>query len=110
MKRIKRLLALALAMMMAFAMMAIPAAAHGEEDEGIVPLYVVGKCTCGGTITRTSAQIGLYNGKVAGCSTHPATDHTHHYIVMHNHSACDSCNNATKDWTTNVDSGCNWPK
>lgn len=55
MKKTKRLLALVLAMMMAFAIMAVTASAYDAEehshecaacceDEGIMPLYVALKC------------------------------------------------------------------
>ena len=107
MKRTKKLLALVLAMMMAFSIMAVTAAAHG--DEGVMPLYDVARCSCGGTVTRTSTPIGSYKGQVTGCDSHRAVSHTHNYVVMHNHTQCDSCNSSTRDWTTNVDSGCNWP-
>ena len=68
MKRIKRLLALALAMMMAFAMMAIPAAAHGEEDEGIMPLYEVGPCTICGEYGRVERRTYSSEKPVNSCS------------------------------------------
>lgn len=59
MKKMKKLLALVLAMMMAFSLMAVTAAYDAEEhehecavcyeDEGIMPLYEVGRCPwCGG--------------------------------------------------------------
>ena len=44
MKRTKKLLALVLAMMMAFSIMAVTAAAHGDEDEGVMPLGLEVQC------------------------------------------------------------------
>lgn len=44
MKRTKKLLAMALAVMMAFSCMAMPAMAHGDEDEGIMPLRPMAVC------------------------------------------------------------------
>ncbi len=71
MKRTKRLLALVLAMMMAFAMLAMPAAAHGDEDEGIMPLGITRRCTepgCSGTVSRYSTlDRVLVNGVCPEC-------------------------------------------
>lgn len=62
MKRTKKLLALALALMMAFSCMAMPAMAHGDEDEGIMPLYevhVCPKCLTGEMIEEKSELMFL---------------------------------------------------
>ena len=60
MKRTKKLLALVLAMMMAFTTLVLPAAAHGSEDEGVMPLSLQRPCTepyCSGTVTsRTETR------------------------------------------------------
>lgn len=49
MKKMKKLLALVLAMMMAFSCMAMPTMAHGHDDEGIMPLVERTVCPrCGG--------------------------------------------------------------
>jgi hypothetical protein len=71
MKRTKRLLALVLAMMMAFAMLAMPAAAHGDEDEGIMPLGQ----------TRTCLQC-----KVGAVSSYFATE------IEEVYPTCGNCN------------------
>ncbi len=60
MKRTKRLLALVLAMMMAFAMLAMPAAAHGDEDEGIMPLGLEIPCPkpdCGQSLIQETIRL-----------------------------------------------------
>lgn len=44
MKRMKKLLALVLAMMMAFSTLAMPTMAHEAGEEGIMPLYEVAHC------------------------------------------------------------------
>ncbi|MBD5170329.1 MAG: hypothetical protein HDT20_09490 [Oscillibacter sp.] len=49
MKRTKKLLALVMAMVMAFSCMTMPAMAHGHEDDGIMPLVERIRCPqCGG--------------------------------------------------------------
>ena len=78
MKRTKRMLALVLAMMMAFSMLAIPAAAHGDEDEGIMPLYDIIPCpspNCNGYRTKTQEHGTLYRGET--CSNIPDEKHFH---------------------------------
>lgn len=56
MKRTKKLLALALAMMMALSCMAMPAMAHGDEDEGIMPLYEESTCPKHGVMERVTSR------------------------------------------------------
>ena len=107
MKKTKKLLALVLAIVMAFAMLAIPAAAHGDEDEGIMPLYVVGKCSCGGTITSTSRVLRTYSSTVYSCPAHPGHTHTHSYTEVYHLTSCDSCTYSTE--RTSTDESCNFP-
>lgn len=58
MKRTKKLLVLALALMMALSCMATPAMAHGDEDEGIMPLYEATHCPeCGKEARVTRSYI-----------------------------------------------------
>lgn len=82
MKRTKRMLALVLAMMMAFAMLAIPAAAHGDEDEGIMPLYEVGICPyC--NESKTVVNRDHYTHTYATTCKNSGTTHKH--TTYHNY-------------------------
>lgn len=85
MKRTKKLLALVLALAMAFTTLVIPAAAHGDEDEGIMPLYEVGRCPkCGqyGQVVRESYshtyQVSSCRDR-AGTHNHTETVHSDYY-------------------------------
>ena len=79
MKKTRKLLALVLALMMAFSCMAMPAMAHGDEDEGIMPLGEVGTCPyCGktGRVTRENYTHTYYTTCTKASSRH---QHTTYY-------------------------------
>lgn len=73
MKKTKRLLALVLAMMMAFSLLAMPAMAAGD-DEGIMPLYEESTCPKHGVMERVSI------------TTSKKTDEVMHNGTLHNHT------------------------
>ncbi len=102
MKRTKRLLALVLAMMMAFAMLAMPAAAHGDEDEGIMPLVTVRKCTepnCTGKVTRRT--VTRYMTEMRTCE-YCSIRHRHDIPYTVDTDECDTCSyyaeHHNQDW------------
>lgn len=77
MKKTKRLLALVLAMMMAFSLLAMPAMAAGD-DEGIMPLGIQAFCArCSemrGVVYRDSVYVRTKVNVVCGKNSH---HHTH---------------------------------
>ncbi len=91
MKRTKKLLALVLALMMAFSCMAMPAMAHGDGDEGIMPLAAVRPCTepnCSGTVTfRTVTRYLDWETTCDKCSYR----HMHRVPYLADIEYCDSC-------------------
>ncbi len=82
MKKTRKLLALVLAMMMAFSCMAMPAMAAGDEGEGIMPRKPVYTCAeCGGYAEmRTSERTA--DLPVEGCNLKPNTHHYHDAIIV----------------------------
>lgn len=88
MKRTKKLLAMVLALMMALSCMAMPAMAHGDGDEGIMPLKPAYQCrVCYGAATyngiehsvRASDSYRVGPGKCPQISV----EHTHRpYDIM----------------------------
>lgn len=60
MKKTKKLLAMALALMMAFSCMAMPAMAHDDEDEAIMPLGPGFTCTTCGRLASYSGTEKSY--------------------------------------------------
>ena len=106
-KRTKRLLALALAMMMAFAMLAIPAAAHGDkdEDEGIMPLGLVGPCKeCGAMISiETSSESKEVRVNEPGSSytcNSVTIGHAHLITIYRRSYVCPECGD--RDYSVNT--------
>lgn len=92
MKHTKKLLALVLAMMMAFSMLAIPAMAVSDEDEGIMPLGEVRDCPeCGQTADarRTYYTDGPFES-AASCGGGPVIHH-HCIRTYHYRLTCRSC-------------------
>ena len=58
MKKTKKLLALALALMLSLSCMAMPAMAHGDGDEGIMPLGMQAFCArCNSVSTRRGRML-----------------------------------------------------
>ena len=78
MKRTKKLLALVLALMMALSCMAMPAMAHGDGDEGIMPLYEVVHCPdCGESARVTRKHTGPQAIPSFDCNNAPF-EHPHY--------------------------------
>ena len=89
MKRTKKLLALVLAMVMAFTTLVLPAAAHG--DEGVMPLYVVRECpNCRGTVREGATVITPSQMVVTDCDLKPYP-HTHYVYLEETPYYCTSC-------------------
>ena len=105
MKRTKRLLALVLAMMMAFSMMAIPAAAHGEA---VSPAGVVTRCPeCG---ANTYEEIDELDGApkiVFGC-IYKEGRHEHPSTITYVRAKCSSCTYATNWGYRSTSYTCPW--
>ena len=70
MKKMKKLAALVLAMVMAFSCMMMPAMAHGHDDEGIMPMKPWMKCPECGTGCEAHNIPGLIDYP-EGCKTTP---------------------------------------
>ena len=70
MKKTRKLLALVLALMMAFSCMAMPAMAHGDEDEGIMPLKPWAQCFYCGVGYETYNIPGFVDYE-NGCADYP---------------------------------------
>lgn len=86
MKRTKKMLALVLALMMAFTCLAMPAMA-AAEDEGIMPLGLQGLCPIHGEYE----QVRTYSRDdyiTTTCSAHLHTEHTHHIVGTEYRYAC----------------------
>ena len=97
MKRTKRLLALVLAMMMAFSMLAIPAAAHGDEDEGIMPLGLEIQCpnpACRQSLIQETMELDGPSVKFT-CRT-CGQNHTVPSIAVYVRSVCTHCTYKTE--------------
>ncbi|MDE7218129.1 MAG: hypothetical protein K2O45_00660 [Oscillospiraceae bacterium] len=91
MKKTRKLLALVLALMMAFSCMVMPAMAHGDEDEGIMLLPAVRPCTesnCSGVVTmRTITRYMQWETTCKDCN-YP---HMHRVPYLVDIEYCDSC-------------------
>lgn len=88
MKRTKKLLAMALALMMAFSCMAMPAMAAGE-DEGIMPLGEHMQCLlCGRDIAIVIEPQYHYNEAYATTCSRSSTKHTHVPYQNHKVAVC----------------------
>lgn len=82
MKKTRELLALALAMMMALSCMVMPAMAAGDEDEGIMPLYEVGRCPYCGVSGRITRESYTHTTKKSCEKSSNAHKHTERYIFI----------------------------
>ena len=107
MKRTKNLLALALALMMVLSCMAMPAMAHGDEDEGIMPLYEVVHCPdCGENARVTRSYIHDEYWPATNCPN-SVFAHLHFYDTIYTvRTACMYCDYDTTTYIPIGDGTC----
>lgn len=87
MKKTKKLLALALALMLSLSCMAMPAMAHGDGDEGIMPLGMQAFCArCNamrGVVYRDSEYVRTKTSVVCSKNPHHHTHDVYRDIVLY---------------------------
>ena len=93
MTKIKKRLALLMALVMAMTMLALPASAAEAEDEAISPQAVVGQCpNCGGTGTTTDDFVRTEVWQEGSCRPDSNTTvHVHTYYIYDRYIYCRTC-------------------
>ena len=107
MKRTKKLLALVLAMMMAFTALVLPAAAHGDEDNGVMPLHEVISCPiCRNSVPVTIVPEYYWDAAFATTCSNSSDKHAHIPYRNYKVAVCGQCGHTNRSMLSTMYNVC----